>query len=247
MSTKTRKKSKRKGRSRVRVAAGSSTQPKTRPTPRRPRSHPARRGRGLSAGTKAGAAIVLAVGVLAVLFYLNRGGGPSGGKYAYDVGNPGPGEQGPPIRLPSTEGGTFDLSSMNGTSVLLFFQEGLMCQPCWDQLRDIEAGWGRFQALGIEEVVTITTDPLDGLKQKVADEGLSTPVLSDQGVAVSEVYATNQYGMMGEGFNGHSFIAVGPDGTILWRADYGGPPDHTMYLPVDSLIADLREGLREAS
>ncbi|MGH2829433.1 MAG: peroxiredoxin family protein, partial [Actinomycetota bacterium] len=63
------------------------------------------------------------------------------------------------------------------------------------------------------------------------------------GVRVSKVWQTNRYGMMGTRFNGHSFIVVDENGTILWRADYGGAPDHTMNVPVKSLLADMRKGL----
>lgn len=114
-------------------------------------------------------------------------------------------------------------------------------------LVDIEAEMDRFRALGIDRIVTITTDPLDALVQKVADEGITTPVLSDPDLGVSRAYDANSYGMMGDSRDGHSFIVVGPEGTILWRADYGGPPDFTMYLPVASLVADLRTGLQGAS
>lgn len=30
---------------------------------------------------------------------------------------------------------------------------------------------------------------------------------------------------------------------ITWRADYGGEPDYTMYVPVDDMLADLRVAL----
>ncbi|MGH2579428.1 MAG: peroxiredoxin family protein [Actinomycetota bacterium] len=194
---------------------------------------------------KTGLVIGLAVVALAAIYVLNRPGGSSqSGDYAFAVGSPVPGEKAPPIRLPSTDGGMFDLASLRGKRVLLFFQEGLMCQPCWDQLKDIQSNIDQFRQLGIDETVSITTDPLDALKQKVADEGLSIPVLSDPNLAVSETYSANQYGMMGTSRDGHSFIVVGPDGTIEWRADYGGAPDYTMYVPVPSLIADLRQGLR---
>lgn len=182
---------------------------------------------------------------LGALYLVNRPGGPPGaGEYAYAVGSPGPDEQAPSFALPSTDGGTFDLGAMRGETVMLYFQEGLMCPPCWDQLVDIENQMDRLRALGIDQVVTVTTDPLDALRRKVADEGITTRVLSDPDLAVSQTYDTNSYGMMGNSRNGHSFIVVGPDGTILWRADYGGAPDYTMYVPVDSLIADLRQGLR---
>jgi hypothetical protein len=93
--------------------------------------------------------------------------GDQAGKYAFEVGSPGPGEEAPPMKLRSTEGGTFNLASMRGQTVLLYFQEGLMCQPCWNQMKDIEARWGDFKALGIDKMVSITHEPLDASKQKV--------------------------------------------------------------------------------
>lgn len=216
---------------------------KTLKSGKRARGRKSARRRGLSSGAKVGAAILAGVAALAVIFVLSNKGGPGGGDYAYQVGSPGPGQTAPPIRLPSTAGGTFDLASLRGETVLLYFQEGVMCQPCWDQLKDVERSFADFQALGIDKVVSITTDPLDALRQKVADEGLSSPLLSDPGVAVSQAWETNRYGMMGTRFNGHSFIVVDEKGVIIWRADYGGAPDHTMYVPVKNLLADLREGL----
>ena len=136
---------------------------------------------------------------------------------------------------------------MRGKTVLLYFQEGITCQPCWDQLRAIEADRGPFRTLGIERIVTITTDPLDVLRQKAADERLSDPVLSDPDLAVSRAYNANRYGMMGDSRDGHTFIVVGPSGRILWRADYGGSPDYTMYVPVTNLVADIGAGLHPQS
>lgn len=128
-----------------------------------------------------------------------------------------------------------------------------MCQPCWDQLKEIERDWSKFEALGVEAVVSITSDPMDASKQKVADEGLTTAVLSDYDPmfrpedSVQEAYQTNRFGMMGRMHSGHTFIVVGPDGKIRWRADYGGAPDFTMYLPVPNLVADMRKGLSAIS
>jgi peroxiredoxin len=213
-----------------------------------------RRGRGTRGKRRIGFGAkvvgVAAVGVLAlaaIYFASNSGssaqGASSTGRYPFAVGEPGAGSEAPPLELPSTEGGTFELESLRGQTVLLYFQEGVMCQPCWDQLKDIERRWDEFEALGIDSLVSITTDQLHLLKQKVGYEGLTTPLLSDSDVAVSSRYNTNLYGMMGRGYNGHSFIVVAPDGTISWRADYGGPPQYTMYLPVPDLLADMRRGL----
>lgn len=95
--------------------------------------------------------------------------------------------------------------------------------------------------------MSITVDPLSALQQKVADEGLTIPVLSDQSIAVSQAYTANAYGMMGNSRDGHTFIVVGPDGLIKWRADYGGSPNYTMYVPISNLLADIRAGLKNGS
>lgn len=211
-----------------------------------------RKRRGLGTGMLVAIIVGAVVIALAVIFFLNNQGGSSAGtgqagQYAFQVGSPGPGEQAPAIQLPSTAGGTFDLASQRGKTVLLYFQEGLTCQPCWDQLKDIQSNIGQFQALGIDTIVSITTDPLDALQQKVADEGLTLPVLSDPGLVASRAYTANGYGMMGSSRDGHTFIVVGPDGRIRWRADYGGAPKYTMYVPVSNLIADIRAGLNGGS
>lgn len=192
-------------------------------------------------------ALVIALAIVAVtlaVVYGTSGGEDStaGDDVSYDVGDPGPGEQAPDFTLASTTGEQISLADYQGSTVLLYFQEGLMCQPCWDQMRDLEQASGDVTAAGIDHMLAITTDPIDLVTRKVADDGLTTPTLSDPDLAVSRTYETNLYGMMGESRNGHSFILVGPDGTIQWRADYGGEPNYTMYVAVDDLIADLEAG-----
>ncbi len=198
--------------------------------------------------------LVLAAAVV-VLFLIARSssdsgsGGDGGGAGAaggpdFVVGTPGPGEAAPPIRLESSSGEVWDLGRDGaGQTTLLYFQEGLMCQPCWDQMGDIEANFADYQALGIDEMVAITVNPVDLLRQKLADEGLDSIALSDPDVSLGPTYSANQYGMMGTAMYGHTFIVVGPDGRILWRGDYGGPPRHTMYVANSDLLADLRAGL----
>lgn len=198
-------------------------------------------------GVKVAVFIGVALIVLGMVYVFNTASGsPAGGsqtgQYIFAVGSPGLGELAPAVRLQSTDGSTFDLAAQRGKTVLLFFQEGITCEPCWTQIKDIESHVQQFRALGIDTMVSITSDPLDALKQKVADEGLSTPILSDPNLAVSRMYHANQYGMMGDSSDGHSFIVVGPDGRIKWRADYGGAPNYTMYVPVATLIVDMREG-----
>ncbi|EKS9800592.1 MULTISPECIES: peroxiredoxin family protein [Burkholderia] len=198
------------------------------------------------------AGLAVLVALVAAIFWIHaqqeagRGGafGQLAGKYRFQVGDPGPGQLAPPIRLMSTDGNVFDLSGMRGKSVLLYFQEGVTCQPCWDQAKDLATHSDQLRALGVDSVVTIASDPVDVMRRVAKDMSLSYPVLSDPDLAVSSAYHANDYGMMGRSRDGHSFVLVGPDGRIRWRADYGGAPDYTMYLPVPNLIADMRQGMR---
>lgn len=185
------------------------------------------------------------VGVLALggLFLLARNSGTDASSGPpFQVGSPGPGEVAPTFTLPSTAGGTFDLAAQQGKTVLLFFHEGLGCQPCWDQMRDVENAWAQFRELGIDEFVAIAGNPLDQLRQKTSDEDLDTAVLADPQLTLGDAYEANRYGMMGTSTYGHSFIVVGPDGNIRWRADYGGAPEYTMYVSPSALLDDLRAG-----
>lgn len=190
------------------------------------------------------AAIVTVVAVVVLyLVYQNAqstqdsAAGASG--FTHVAGQPAAGTAAPQFNLTAGTGGQVSLTDFRGKNVLLYFQEGLSCQPCWDQIKDLEQNRAALKTAGVDSVVSITTDPANLIGQKVTDEKLTTPVLSDPDMAVSHAYHANQYGMMGQARDGHTFILVGPDGTIRWRADYGGKPDYTMFLPTAKMLADL--------
>ncbi|WP_326718715.1 peroxiredoxin family protein [Streptomyces sp. NBC_00243] len=185
---------------------------------------------------------VITLVVLYVVFSTSPARSTSSSGTSYDIGRPGIGKTAPAFSLTSSTGKQISLSDYRGKTVLLYFQEGLTCQPCWDQLTDLEKSAAKVKAAGIEDIVSITSDPADLITRKTKDMGLATPVLSDRDLKVSQQYGANQYGMMGTSRDGHSFLLVGPDGTIRWRADYGGAPDYTMYVAVDKLLADLKTG-----
>lgn len=175
----------------------------------------------------------------------NAGGGSGGGgsgKYVYQAGDPGIGKAAPSISLASSSGAPWSLQAQQGKTVLLYFQEGVGCQPCFDQIKAIEADPSFLRDLGVDQLVSITGSPAGQIAQKTADMGISTTVLSDADLAVSRTYHANDFGMMGDMADGHTFILVGPDGRIRWRADYGGKPNYTMFVPPDQLRADLRAG-----
>lgn len=166
-------------------------------------------------------------------------GDGSGSGYKHVAGEPGIGDQAPGFTLPASAGGEVSLADYRGESVLLYFQEGLMCQPCVDQITDLEQNQAALTKAGVDKVVSISHDPLDQVTQVTADKKLSTPWLSDPSQQVIHAYDAHKYGMMQGTTAGHSFLLVGPDGTIQWRADYGGAPDYTMFVPTEKMLADL--------
>ncbi|MCU6481802.1 peroxiredoxin family protein [Arthrobacter sp. A2-55] len=210
------------------------------------RTGPARRPRRRALTWVLGAAaLVVVLAGLYAIFSSSSTPKTGGAGTAYTVGQPGPGQAAPAFTLTAGNGSQVSLADYKGKSVLLYFQEGLTCQPCWDQLTSLEQAAPQVKAAGIDAVVSITSDPAALIGQKTRDMGLSTPVLSDPGLAVSEQYGANQYGMMGTSRDGHTFILIGPDGVIRWRADYGGAPNYTMFVPVPTLLADLQAGTRK--
>jgi peroxiredoxin len=189
-------------------------------------------------------ALVASAAAIAALFAIYLSAAPSegelpmAGEIDYITAEPVSGPA-PQMRLPSADGSTFDLADLRGQSVLLYFQEGLMCQACWTQLRDLENAQAELKAAGVDTIVNVTTDPADLLARKVKDEGFSTTTISDPTGEVSRDFGALGVGMMGANMNGHSFVLIGADGQIQWRADYGGAPRYTMYVPVPQLLADL--------
>jgi peroxiredoxin len=213
-------------------------------TPRAERSLKARQAqRARQRNIWVASAVVVVAAVAGLYIATNGGAKKAASAYPYQVGQPGPGQQAPDFTLASTSGGTWSLAAQKGKTVLLFFQEGIGCEPCWTQIKDMESDWAPFRSLGINEMVSITSDPMSALQQKVGDEGISTPLLADTNLAVSNKYDMTAYAMAGmANADGHSFVVVGPTGNIEWRGDYGGAPNYTMFVPNADLLAQMKAG-----
>ena len=149
----------------------------------------------------------------------------------------------PDFTLPDVNGGTFVLSSFRGkANVLLFFNEGLSCSPCLNQMTRLDQLNQQFAALGIV-VVSITGDSASILSSWAHSSGPQHgKVLSDQNLAVSRAYDMLGPGvsMMPGSAPGHSFVLVNKAGTIVWRQDYG---PYKMNVPNSEIIAAVKHVL----
>lgn len=149
----------------------------------------------------------------------------------------------PDFSLPDTTGSTFRLSDYRGKShVLLFFSEGLGCQPCLSQMRDLDELNGQFRDLNVL-LVSVTGDPLSLLTDWARASGPRYGrVLSDSNLAVSKMYDMlgADVSMMPGTAPGHTFILVNRAGMIVWRHDYG---PGNMYVPNNEIIMNVRRAL----
>ncbi len=123
---------------------------------------------------------------------------------------------------------------LRGRSTLLFFTEGVMCQACFEQIKDLEQHVFHLERRRLS-LVTITLDPPNVLRQAAAAYGLQTPLVSDENRDMSRAYGViGVPGAMHSDNLGHTFMLVDPSGRIRWRQDYT-----TMFVPSDKLLADV--------
>jgi peroxiredoxin Q/BCP len=180
--------------------------------------------------------VLLAVAAIAAIAYV--GMGTNGGGSATLV----VGDKAPQFALASVNGASFSLNSyLNKSDVLLFFNEGLTCSPCLQQMVNIDRNYTAFSKMGIT-VVSITTDSMSDMRTWSQNNGITKMmVLPDQSLQVDQEYGTLYAGSMHAGSApGHTFILVGKDGNVLWRKDYG--PD-IMYVPMNELVASVKSAL----
>jgi peroxiredoxin Q/BCP len=173
----------------------------------------------------AGASFVL---VAAFLVLLSRGTTHNAGQGMPLTG------MAPDFTLPSVNGGSVTLSSYRGKrNVLLFFNEGYGCAPCWEQSQEIQQRSADLEAAGIEYLV-VMVDPPSLIKSEVRRWNLTMPVLSDTDRTVSRSYNTLGFGMHADKPN-HTFVFVDKDGQIRWWKDYA-----SMRAPTDDVIKNVQ-------
>lgn len=178
--------------------------------------------------------LIVAATVIGIVALRSNGPGPT----ALSVGS-----VAPDFTLHNTSGGMFTLSDYKGKSnVLLFFNEGLACSPCLQQMQGLDQLSSQFTSMNMV-VASITTDSMSDLAGWASSKGpRSSVVLSDQSMTVSRAYDMLGSSMHPGMVDGHSFVIINPQGILEWRKDYY-PAFSSMYVPNDQLLSDIKQGM----
>lgn len=131
------------------------------------------------------------------------------------------GNQAPGFSLPSANGQIVSSADYSGKNLLLYFQEGLMCQPCWKQIGTLEADLASFEKINTE-IVTIGVDSASDWRPIMQSEGITKiPILVDSDRKMSTAYGVlSMSSQMHSDRPGHTFVLVNKEGKIAWIADY---------------------------
>jgi peroxiredoxin len=131
-----------------------------------------------------------------------------------------------------SSGAAVTSAGLRGESVLLFFNEGVMCQACFEQIQSLQQRSAELRKHGLT-LINITTDPPDVLREAVSAYGIETPMISDQSRDMSSAYGAIGQGMHPD-TDGHTFVLIDARGQIRWRRDYT-----TMFVQPDRLFAEI--------
>ena len=162
-----------------------------------------------------GAIAAGAVGLAALLIFAVRSAGSqSSGPAPENLIS----REAPDFSLSTLDGRQVALSDFRGEkNVLLFFNEGYGCAPCWQQAVTLQENLDKFAALNTE-VFAIMVDPPDLLGQEAARWDLTLPILADSDTRVSQDY--DALGGMHADKPNHMFVLVDKTGVVRWSRDY---------------------------
>lgn len=134
-------------------------------------------------------------------------------------------------------GSVISSQGLRGKETLLFFSEGVMCQACFEQIRDLETMGVELEKRGIE-LVSVTPDSPKVLREAIDQYGITTPMISDDDRSMSAAFDALGQGMHSD-TPGHAFVLLNKAGKVVWQRDYWLAPYRTMYVKPARLLADL--------
>lgn len=127
-----------------------------------------------------------------------------------------PGAPAPDFTLKDSQGKDVSLKSYSGRNTIVYFYPAASTPGCTKQACDFRDTLASLQKEGYD-VLGISPDPVDKLAKFAEQEGLTFPLLSDEGHAVAEAYAAwGEKKNYGRTYNGliRSTVVVDPDGKV---------------------------------
>ena len=160
------------------------------------------------------------------------GGGASNKKFVPLA----PGTIAPDFSLPSTSGKTISLSEYKGKNIFLFFNEGVMCSPCWQEVSKLERFKQDFDNLNTM-IIPISVDDQKTWDPILKEEKITTPILIDADRKVTKAYkALGTPSSMHDDRAGHTYIHITPDGKVHSSADFPN-----MNVPTNVLLSHISQ------
>lgn len=142
----------------------------------------------------------------------------------------------PDFSLNSTTGKTISLSNYKGKNVMLFFNEGVMCAPCWQEISRLERFKNDFDNLNTV-IIPISVDDQKTWDPIIKEERVTTPILIDADRKVSETYKVLKTpSSMHDDRPGHTYIHIDPQGKIHSSADFPN-----MNVPTNVLLEHIQQ------
>ena len=147
-----------------------------------------------------------------------------------------PGATAPDFDLMSTNGQTISLSDYRGKNVFLFFNEGVMCSPCWQEISRLEKFKEDFASLNTV-IIPVSVDDQATWDPILKEERITTPILIDSERRVTKAYkALGTPSSMHDDRAGHTYIHVDPQGIIHSSSDF---PE--MNVPSNLLLQHIQQ------
>lgn len=145
-----------------------------------------------------------------------------------------PGTIAPDFTLPSTSGKTISLSNYKGKNVFLFFNEGVMCAPCWQEISRLERFSEDFNTRNTV-IIPISVDDQKTWDPIIKEERITMPILIDADRKITKLYkALGTPSSMHDDRAGHTYVHITPDGKIHSSADFPN-----MNVPTNVLLSHI--------
>lgn len=126
----------------------------------------------------------------------------------------------PDFSLPSTTGQIISLADYKGKHVLLFFNEGVMCSPCWQEISRLERFKEDFTNLNAV-IIPISVDDQATWDPILKEEKITTPILIDTDRKVTATYkALGTPSSMHDDRAGHTYVHINTEGKIHSSSDF---------------------------